>query len=267
MERFLRYGTTIERRARIPGIAPGREAADRVMSRPVHLCIRDDLRARIGSGEWGAGQRLPSETDLAAWYGVARMTIRQAVGALAAEGVLVRRQGLGTFVADPMATRRGSYLRSYTAEVRGQGHEVRTRLIRAAIEQPPAAVRAALHLGEATIAILVRRLRIVDGLPTLLQTSWLPYSRFAGLESEPLLDGSLYAMLEGPYGVRMARASQQVSATAADESEAGPLGLRPRDPVLRIVRTVYDDSSLAIEQATGTMRPGCIIETTVEREP
>jgi GntR family transcriptional regulator len=69
------------------------------MTKPVHVSIRDDLRMRIASGEWAAGGRLPSETDLAARYGVARMTVRQAIGALAGEGVVVRRQGLGTFAA------------------------------------------------------------------------------------------------------------------------------------------------------------------------
>ena len=71
-----------------------------VMTKPVHASIRDDLRMRIAGGEWAAGDRLPSETDLAARYGVARMTVRQAIGALAGEGVVVRRQGLGTFAAD-----------------------------------------------------------------------------------------------------------------------------------------------------------------------
>jgi len=66
------------------------------MNRPVHISIRDDLRMRLSAGEWAAGERLPSETELAARYGVARMTVRQAIGALASEGAIIRRQGLGT---------------------------------------------------------------------------------------------------------------------------------------------------------------------------
>jgi GntR family transcriptional regulator len=237
------------------------------MNRPVHICIRDDLRLRITAGEWGAGERLPSETELAAWYGVARMTMRQAVGALAAEGVLVRRQGLGTFAAAPAPTLRSGYLQSYSEEARGQGHSVSTSLLKAGTEQPPASAREALQLGKFAVAILVRRLRIVDGLPTLVQNSWLPYSRFAGLEAEPLLDGSLYAKLEGHYGTRIIRARQQVDATSADEGDAVLLGLRPGDPVLRIARTAYDSSSLAVEYGSGIMRPGCVIEFALERAP
>jgi GntR family transcriptional regulator len=237
------------------------------MSKPVHLCIRDDLRARVTAGEWGAGRRLPSEADLAAWYGVARMTIRQAVGALAAEGILMRRQGLGTFAAEPRPARRASHLQSFSEEMRSRGHRVQTSLVKAAVEQPPTAARLALGIGDTAIAIIVRRLRIVDGRPAILQSSWLPYSRFAGIEADPLLDGSLYAMLEGPYGIRIVRARQQVSATAADDADAALLGMQPGDPVLRIAATTYDGANLAIEYASGVMRPDGAIETTMERGP
>jgi len=237
------------------------------MNRPVHLCIRDDLRLRITAGEWGTGKRLPSETDLAAWYGVARMTIRQAIGALAAEGILVRRQGLGTFAAEPLLPRRAGHLQSYTEEMRGQSRDVQTSLVKAATGQPPAAARAALGLGEHAVAIFVRRLRVVDGVPTMVQNSWLPYARFAGLEANPFLDGSLYAMLEGPYGVRITRAQQQLSARAVGEADAALLGLQARDPVLRVSRTTYDSAGLVVEFAIGIMRPGIIIESAIERAP
>jgi GntR family transcriptional regulator len=237
------------------------------MNRPVHLYIRDDLRLRITAGEWRDGERLPSETELAGWYGVARMTVRQAVGALAAEGILVRRQGLGTFPVAAASAPRSGYLQSYSEEVRGQGHDIQTSLVKAGTEPPPAAAREALQLGPFAMAIVVRRLRIVDGRPTLLQSSWLPYSRFAGLEAEPLLDGSLYAQLEGRYGTRIVRARQQVSAIGADEDAAAQLGLEPRDPVLRIARVACDNSSLAVEYGIGVMRPGCTVEAVLERAP
>ena len=235
------------------------------MNRPVHISIRDDLRGRLDAGEWGPGQRLPSETELAARYGVARMTIRQAVGALASEGAVVRRQGLGTFATDRRPTRTTDLLMSFTEEMRRQGRQVQTRLINAAIEQPPSAARTALQLGQSAAAVTVRRVRLVDGCPILVQHSWLPYARFAGLDADPLLDGSLYAMLEAHYGVRIVRAKQAFDAEAADESDAMALGLRPHEPVLRITRTTYDSSNLVVEFAISAMRPGYSIETIMER--
>ena len=235
------------------------------MNRPVHISIRDDLRMRLSAGEWAAGERLPSETELAARYGVARMTIRQAIGALASEGAVIRRQGLGTFAAEGRPTRTVDLLLSFTEEMRRQGRQVETRLISAAVEAPPAAAREALQLGPSAAAVAVRRVRRVDGCPVVVQNSWLPYARFAGLAADPLLDGSLYAMLEARYGVRIMRARQAFTAAAAGEPDGAALGLQPCEPVLRIVRTTYDSSNLSIEFAMSAMRPGYPIETIMER--
>jgi GntR family transcriptional regulator len=235
------------------------------MNRPVHISIRDDLRMRLSAGEWAAGERLPSETELAARYGVARMTIRQAIGALASEGAVIRRQGLGTFAAEGRPTRTVDLLLSFTEEMRRQGRQVETRLISAAVEQPPAAAREALQLGPSAAAVAVLRVRLVDGGPIVVQNSWLPYARFAGLAADPLLDGSLYAMLEARYGVRIMRARQAFTAATAGELDGAALGLQPCEPVLRIVRTTYDSSNLSIEFAMSAMRPGYPIETIMER--
>jgi len=235
------------------------------MNRPVHISIRDDLRMRLNAGEWAAGERLPSETELAARYGVARMTIRQAIGALASEGAVIRRQGLGTFAADGRPTRTVDLLLSFTEEMRRQGRQVETRLISAAVEQPPPAARDALQLRPSAAAVAVRRVRLVDGCPIVVQNSWLPCARFAGLDANPLLDGSLYARLEAQYGVRIMRARQAVTAAAAGEPDGAALGLQPSEPVLRIARTTYDSSNLIIEFAMSAMRPGYSIETIMER--
>jgi GntR family transcriptional regulator len=235
------------------------------MSRPVHASIRDDLRMRLTNGEWAAGERLPSETELAAQYGVARMTIRQAVGALASEGVVVRRQGLGTFALDQPSASSTDELLGFTEEMRGQGHEIQTRLLNAAVEQPPPVAREALQLGESAATVMIRRMRLVDGYPVLIQNSWLPYARFAGLDANPLLDGSLYAMLETHYGVHIVRARQVFTAGPGDDSDAALLGLQPDEPVLRIARTTYDSSNLVVEFAMSATRSGFPVETVIER--
>jgi GntR family transcriptional regulator len=238
------------------------------MSRPVHVSIRNDLRSRLDAGEWEPGTRLPSEAELAARYGVARMTIRQAVGALASEGAVVRRQGLGTFAADRQPVRNAGMLLSFSDDMFQQGRKIQTRLIAVAVEQPPPAARAALQLGDSAAAITVRRVRLVDGSPIVVKHSWLPYARFAGLaDTDPLLDGSLQKTLEAKYGVRITRAKQAFTAVAASESDALALGLQPRDPVLKIDRTTYDSSNLAVEFAVSAMRSGYSIETFMERGP
>jgi GntR family transcriptional regulator len=234
------------------------------MNRPVHISIRDDLRIRLNSGEWVPGQRLPSEAELAGRYGVARMTLRQAIAALASEGAVVRRQGRGTFVADQLPGEQ-SWLHGRVEEANLDGVEVQTRLVSAAVVQPPQAARKALQLSHSAAAIVVRRVRHVSGRPIVLLASWLPYARFTGLDAEPLLDGSLYAMIEGPYGVPIVRLRQIFTAAAIEEPDAALLGLRAQEPVLRIVRTAFDASNLPIEFSMSSRRPGYPIEAVMER--
>ncbi len=235
------------------------------MTKPVHVSIRDDLRMRIAAGEWAAGDRLPSETDLAARYGVARMTVRQAIGALAGEGVVVRRQGLGTFAAERLPTRRVGALLSFTEEMRSQGRDVETRLTKTAVEQPPDHAREALQLAAPAAAVTIQRVRLVDDCPIVVQYSWLPCARFAGLDAGSLVRGSLYATIEDRYGVRIMRARQQFTAVAACETEAALLEVEPGSPVLRITRTTYDGANCPIEFAMSAMRTGAPIETMMER--
>jgi GntR family transcriptional regulator len=236
------------------------------------MSIRDDLRVRISAGEWSPGGRLPSEADLAARYGVARMTIRQAVGALASEGIVVRRQGLGTFAAEQPPARSSIGLaalaeESCTEAMSRQGHDVQTNLIKACVDQPPPAAREDLGLGPSALAVLVQRVRTIDGSPVVVLSSWLPFARFAGLVAHPLLNGSLYAMIEEHYGVRIVMARQRCTAAPADAYNAALLGLQPGDPVLRTVRTAYDSSNSAIEYSTSAMRAGYPIETIMQRQP
>ena len=235
------------------------------MTKPVHVSIRDDLRMRITVGEWAAGDRLPSETDLAARYGVARMTVRQAIGALAGEGIVVRRQGLGTFAAERLPTRRVGALLSFTEEMRSQGRDVESRLIKAAVEQPTDLARQALQLAAHAATVTIERVRIVDGRPLAVQHSWLPCARFAGLGAESLLEDSLYATIEGRYGVRIMRARQVFTAAPAGGPEAELLELRPGSPVLRVTRTTYDGANCPVEFAMSAMRPESPIETMMER--
>lgn len=237
------------------------------MSRPVHVNIHDDLKMRLRNGEWAAGERLPSEADLAAHYGVARMTIRQAIGGLAAEGVVVRRQGIGTFAVEQRAAGTRDELHCLADEMLRQGHDIQTRLIRAAVEPPPPVAREALALRESAVCVMVQRVRLVDGCPAIVQTSWLPYSRFAGLDTDPLRDGSLYATLEMRYGVTIARTKLVFTASAVDQAQAALLELRSCAPVLMIARTAYDGSNHAVESALSVASSGYPVDTILDCGP
>src|SRR5690606_5923272 len=140
------------------------------------------------------GTPAPSERELVASFGVARMTVRQAIEALVAEGLLQRIPGKGTFVAEPR-TRVGA-LRGYTEEMGGRGHTVTSRTVLLQLEKATRAVARALGLSEGDPVIRWRRTRLIDGEPAAVETVWLTEVLVPGFLAGDVPE-SLYADLAG----------------------------------------------------------------------
>lgn len=210
-----------------------RSAFDR---QPKYLRIHAELRDRISSGQWPAGQPLPAQRDLAAEFGVSVMTLRQALQLLADDGLIDIRHGSGSYVAQRYAYDLG-HLRSFASDLAAQGAPVTTRLLDAAALMPPEAVGA--RLGGPARALRLRRLRLVGGQPVILQTSWLPVPLPGGLDPRDLLAGAgsqppagpgpaggdrgLYTLL-ADRGLAVARASETITPTALNPADARDLG-------------------------------------------
>ena len=145
-----------------------RSAFDR---QPKYLRIHAELRDRISSGQWPAGQPLPAQRDLAAEFGVSVMTLRQALQLLADDGLIDIRHGSGSYVAQRYAYDLG-HLRSFASDLAGQGARISTRLLAAGIVTAPEEVDA--RLGGPGDVLRLRRLRLADGQPLIVQTSYLP---------------------------------------------------------------------------------------------
>jgi len=233
---------------------------------PAHLRIRNDLMHEIESGMLDGHSRLPGEVELAARYGVARMTVRQALAALVNEGMLVRRRGVGTFVAQNAAKRRNmSRLTGFTEDLRANRRALETRILAQQIEPPSAEVAGALELADGALVVHFSRLRVVDGEPVIIQRSWVPYECCPELWNEQLLDDSLYATLRGRYGIDLRRADQRIAAESATKEQAGLLQVAVRAPLLRVERVTFDGGNVPVEFARSWTRPGFEIEMHIER--
>jgi GntR family transcriptional regulator len=233
---------------------------------PAHKRIRDDLVAEIESGALGGRERLPGEVALAARYGVTRMTVRQALNGLVNDGLLVRRRGVGTFVAENAAQRRNmSRLTGFTEDMRSSGRSAETRMLAQRIIPAPADIAEALELSVGVHVTHVGRLRVIDGTPVIIQHSWVPYELCADLWGEPLTDDSLYATLRTRYGIVLRRADQRFTAVSAGREHASLLGVPLRAPLLRVERLTLDESNLPVEFARSWTRPGFEIATHIER--
>lgn len=200
--------------------------------RPRYLQIMEDLERRIAA-EGAPGDALPSEADLAATYGVSRLTVRESIAGLVRRGLVVTRRGSGSFVADPahrypIAAGREA---SLTRAMRARGHTVSSRLIAAATDDDPQVLE---RLQQTAPVVRFETVRRVDDAPWSLSRTWISDVTFPGIAEAWDGAGSLYETLLGRYGVRTVRADRSFAAVPADAAVTEWLLVPLAMPVLRV---------------------------------
>ncbi len=223
-----------------------------------YIRVSEDLERKVLKGQFDEAGRLPAETELTRTYGVARMTIRHAIDQLVKQGLVVRRQGSGTYLTGHKGPSRSlDQLLSLHEEMAAEGFLIDTRIILLAEEPPSTEVAEKLGLTGENRAIRVKRLRLSGGWPMAVQESWIPYFLCPSLTSErELVEGSLYRTLLERYGVRVAWADQAISAVAADSELAALLDVDIGSPLLHIERVTHDSENNPVEVGRGWMQPG-----------
>ncbi|WP_307828059.1 GntR family transcriptional regulator [Nocardioides sp. SYSU D00038] len=192
-----------------------------------HVQVREYVRALIT--DLDPGSPAPSERELVQRFGVARMTVRQAMDALVVEGLLERIPGRGTFVATPR--RVASTITSYTDDMSRRGLLAESQTLLARREQAGPGVARALSLTEGDPVIHWKRLRRADGLPMCIEDAYLNEVLLPGFLQSGM-PTSLYDAL-AQRGLRPTWAEDSITADAAGEEEAGLLEIAAGTPVLR----------------------------------
>ncbi|KND56421.1 putative alkanesulfonate metabolism utilization regulator [Candidatus Burkholderia verschuerenii] len=219
---------------------------------PLYRQIKSLITQGLESGEWKPGEIIPSEVELAARYKVSQGTVRKAIDELAADNLLVRRQGKGTFVATHSEDRvQFRFLRLLPDD--GDAHPHISRLLECKRLRAPAEIARQLDLKPADPVVLIKRLLQFDGVTTVFDEIWLPGAVFRGLTAERLADykGPLYAMFETEFGTRMIRASEKIRAVAADETVAQLLDVAQGFPLLSVERVSYTYGDRPVEVRRG----------------
>lgn len=213
---------------------------------PLYIQIRRTLRDEINNQSLVPGQKLPSEDELAARFGVSRMTVRQGIADLIDEGLLYRRHGVGTFVALPHLERDHTRLTSFIESARQEGLEVTVHLLAAEVLPAKRKVALELKLDEGELVIRVKTLRFISGVPVTLHDAFIPFRLFPQLLQEDLQNRHLWDIFES-YGFRVKRAVQRLEAREADEECATLLEVDEGSPILYKERTVHLDDGTPVE--------------------
>ncbi|HUR06159.1 MAG TPA: GntR family transcriptional regulator [Nonomuraea sp.] len=236
----------------LPGLDP-------ITDRPVFKQIADHLRDAIERGTLEPGAKVPSEAKLIAHYGVARMTVRNALQVLQAEGLTVAEHGRGVFVRSHPPVRRLASDRfarrhreqgkaAFIAETEGTGGKPSVDSIQISEADPPADVAQRLGLSKGDKVLVRSRRYLINGHPVETAVSYLPVSiargtRIAEPDTGP---GGIYARLE-EMGHRLDHFDEEVKSRMPMREEAKALRLAPGTPIFHLIRTAYAMNGRAVE--------------------
>ncbi|MES2975070.1 MAG: GntR family transcriptional regulator [Pseudomonadota bacterium] len=244
-----------------PPPADGAEAASALSTpafSPLYQQIKSLILQSLQAGEWKPGEAIPSEMDLAARFRVSQGTVRKAIDELAAENLVIRRQGKGTFVAthaEQHVQYRFLKLMPDSGDLDSEGPAQRD-IVDCKRLRATADIARALALRPGDAVLQVRRILAFAGVPTILEDLWLPGAPFKGLTAERLADyhGPMYALFETEFGVRMVRAEEKIRAVSPDDAQCALLKVERSTPLLSVERTAYTYNDVPMELRRGLYR-------------
>lgn len=214
--------------------------------RPLYAQVKEHLTARLIDGLWVPGQILPSEQQLARELGVSQGTVRKALDAMTAENLLIRKQGRGTFVAEPEESR---ILFQFFRLMPDSQAPVfpQSRVLGITAGAADADESGALDLAPGAPVLRIERERTLAGQPLLVETITLPTARFEGLEALEKLPNNVYQLYSQRWGITIADATETIKAISASGADAQVLGCAPGTPLLRIARVARDLARAPVE--------------------
>ena len=211
---------------------------------PVYYQLKEDVKEKISTGLWKVGQCIASERELSEYYGVSRMTVRQALGELVQEGLLIREKGKGTFVCEPKVKQQD--MMSFSDIIKKSGKTLKTKVLEFEVINTPDELAGIFAFDK---IYRINRLRIVNDEPVASEIVYIPCD-YCGYINKSDLEGSLYKLLEdNGYSVESSESS--IVAVVMDDELKKLFEVNKQVPLLKSHNITYntDGKVLYIEDA------------------
>ncbi len=218
---------------------------------PLYRQMEAILEEKIARGEYVPGQRLPSEKELAQQFGVSVITVKKALASLTERGLVVRKQGKGTFVTTPKHTRDLRHIISFSEACQMNGTQPGGRVLEQALTPSTDELRRKLQCDDPQL-VLITRLRSVDGVPMAVEQNWMPLSYRFLLDTD-LENRSLFETIYANRQVELASARRTIDICYASQKVARLLEIQRGLPLLLVQSIVYDQDGRPVFVGTQTI--------------
>lgn len=208
---------------------------------PLYVQLMEELETSIRNGVYKPGDKIMTEAEMAREYGVSLITVRKAVGSLMEKGLVVRKQGKGTFVTKPKYSRNMKKLQSFTEMCEQMGVKPGARVLENRLIAADKKVADRLGIEPGSNVVYISRLRLADGEPVQVEKSYFPL-KYAFLLEEDLNDGSMFECLKEKAGAKVASSEKMIELCRATAEEAALMDVKKGDYLLFVKSTAYDEN-------------------------
>ncbi len=224
---------------------------DRLNAEKLYIQLTRIFLDEITSGNWQLDEKIPSEDSLCKMYRVSKITVRQALNNLAADGYLMKIQGKGTFVTSVTPLVGATMRTRLTEDMFGEEVKAEKEVLMRGTIVPSDAIRTYLKTDQEIFHVLCRR--IVSNQPAYLDESFVPYTMISNIDAIDFTNESFYAVLQERASRKVFKVIQTIEVMQVPHDLSGYLELKPTDAVLAVHRLLQssDDTPVAYTRFLG----------------
>jgi GntR family transcriptional regulator len=225
-----------------------KNTVDKTIPTPLYYQLLQIIKESIDTGELKPGEAIPTEKKLVEQYSISRATVRQAIMQLVNDGYLRREKSKGTFVTKPPETIRFmESLRWFSKEMSRKGIPTYTKILEKDVVVVPDEIAPNLGIASRTEVFYVRRLRMVNNLPFLIDHHYIPYALCKGLEEKYQENTSLYNTLELEYGIKLHHGWREFEPIMPSQEDTELLGIYSTTALLLVKSVVFNELEIAVD--------------------